>query len=167
MPFAKGKNYATPQRVYEYTQSERRCQPPNYGGPQLADEATFEGRLRRAIKTFGKQNVFAEAMGVRAATVSNWVRGKSAPELDQLLRIIAILGIDAHWLLTGEGEMKPVQRSTAERAFEVIAAVVDEARAISAGGDGEAVLARYQEVQRLVESTRTDQGRRKAQGDQG
>lgn len=101
------------------------------------------------------------------STVLRYEADKRTPGADYVLFFVQRAGVDAHWLLTGEGEMKPVQRSTAERAFEVIATVVDEARAISAGGDGEAVLARYQEVQRLVESTRTDQGRRKAQGDQG
>ena len=36
-------------------------------------------------------------------TVSNWERGHDVPKLTTLIRVSEVLGVNLHWLLTGQG----------------------------------------------------------------
>ena len=62
-------------------------------------EETFEQRFSREIaKALVKKNVtqieLADAIGIRQASISNYISGKNAPRLATALKICAYLGID-------------------------------------------------------------------------
>ena len=66
----------------------------------------FGGRLKRAIDASPlDQKRLAEVLGVREATVTAWVKG-TPPKGEHLLRLPGMLGVNGHWLLTGEGDMR-------------------------------------------------------------
>jgi transcriptional regulator with XRE-family HTH domain len=61
-------------------------------------------RVRRALDHHGRsQSDLARTLGVRAATVSDWFTGRSAPSGPILLRLPEALGVRTGWLFTGEG----------------------------------------------------------------
>lgn len=54
----------------------------------------------------GNKAAFARAIGTDGATLSNYLGSKrrSKPSVDLIARIVTALGVDARWLLTGEGD---------------------------------------------------------------
>lgn len=50
----------------------------------------------------GNKTQFANAIGVKQTTVSNYLTRNSSPSGDVLARIVEHLGVDARWLLTGK-----------------------------------------------------------------
>lgn len=54
----------------------------------------------------GNKAAFARAIGTDGATLSNYIGSKrrSKPSVDMIARIVTALGVDALWLLTGEGD---------------------------------------------------------------
>lgn len=44
-----------------------------------------------------------ERLKVSRRTIGNWDTGRSRPSLDQILQLSDLLGVNIHWLLTGEG----------------------------------------------------------------
>jgi transcriptional regulator with XRE-family HTH domain len=72
-------------------------------------ESDFVDRLRAALDDAGiTQSRLAGELGVRAATVSDWLTRKSIPGGEVMMRLPEILQVDGHWLLTGHGS--PVLR---------------------------------------------------------
>ena len=63
------------------------------------------------------QKELAEELGVTTGTWQNWESGKFPPSSEALERLAA-LGIEGHWLLSGEGEVLQSQRMKYERAVE-------------------------------------------------
>lgn len=60
-------------------------------------------RLVQAIDQKGlTQTAVARVADVDQSTVSNWKKGKSFPTMDQLARLLPLLGKSGHFLLTGE-----------------------------------------------------------------
>jgi len=65
--------------------------------------AFFE-RLRQVLADRGmSQADLARELGVGEATVSEWFTRGRVPSGDVLLRLPAVLEVNGHWLLTGEG----------------------------------------------------------------
>ncbi len=56
----------------------------------------------KAYYNFKSNLVFANFLGIKANTLSNW---HSRNSIDYELIISKCVGINGHWLLTGEGEM--------------------------------------------------------------
>ena len=52
-----------------------------------------------------KVSDFAEKLGIQYRTYQSYERGERKPPYELLELIITQFGINAHWLLTGEGEM--------------------------------------------------------------
>lgn len=119
---------APPQAIYEYTQDRGACQGVSYGSAQVSDRTEFRRRLALAVEQSPlRQREIAERLGVREATVSDWMAGRTAPNLDQLLRLPVILDVSGHWLLTGAEPMRPVEQHAAVDALVEIARIVEEA----------------------------------------
>lgn len=56
----------------------------------------------------GNKAAFSKAIGIDPATMSSYIGNKrrSKPSVDMVSKIVTTLGIDARWLLTGEGGMQ-------------------------------------------------------------
>jgi len=69
-------------------------------------EKNFAELLRELIHSLRLKDIeFAQRCGIKKATLSNYVNGKSLPDWSTLREIVQIFGINPVWLLTGEGEM--------------------------------------------------------------
>lgn len=47
----------------------------------------------------------ADVCGVPARTIQNWIKGDRTPNAADLGKVCAHLGVNGHWLLTGDGAM--------------------------------------------------------------
>lgn len=66
--------------------------------------SAFLARLRRGLEKRGmSQAELARALGVGEATVSEWFTRGRVPQGDVFLRLPAVLRMNGHWLLTGNG----------------------------------------------------------------
>jgi hypothetical protein len=73
-------------------------------------------RLKIFAKTcFGTQRAFGEALGMKDAQLSDYVRERFFPG-QALLEGFVRLGGNAHWLLTGEGSMCTPKRGAVDHA---------------------------------------------------
>lgn len=71
-----------------------------------AGERNFSDLLREVIHSLRLKDIeFAQQCGIKKATLSNYVNGKSFPDWQTLREIVRVFGINPSWLLTGEGEM--------------------------------------------------------------
>jgi len=94
----------------------------------VSDRTEFRRRLALAVEQSRlRQREIAKRLGGREATVSDWMAGRTAPNLDQLLRLPGLLNVSGHWLLTGAGPMRPVPHHEAINALIEIARIVEEA----------------------------------------
>lgn len=66
--------------------------------------AELKERLRKALRDAGlNQSELAVKVGISRASVSDWVTGETKTiEGANLTKAAAVLGVDAHWLATGE-----------------------------------------------------------------
>lgn len=107
----------------------------------MEPDYTFAYRLEKVLRERGiSQNQLARALSVRGKRVYTSVVNRWLPRHDQedwrpilpsgeyMLRLPEILGVDGHWLLTGQGEMLPIPPSAKERAFDLIAQIADRLR---------------------------------------
>lgn len=75
-------------------------------------EEGIQGRLRLARHAAGlSMREAAERTGVPARTISNYELGEHKPSIDYIVTICTCFGINANWLLTGEGPMLKDQRA--------------------------------------------------------
>ena len=89
---------------------------------------TFKERLTKAIEGSGQpKGEIAKAMGVHHTRVSKWL-ATGVMELNYLLKLPGVLGIDGHWLLTGEGEMRRQPKTVGEAALAQMFAIMDGVR---------------------------------------
>ena len=70
---------------------------------------TVNDRIECVVNEFydGKKASFANAIGIDRFTIANYLgpKKRSKPSVDMLAKMVKALNVDAHWLLTGEGEM--------------------------------------------------------------
>lgn len=65
--------------------------------------AGFRARLREGLEHRGiSQTELARRLEVRVATVNEWLNRDTMPSGPTMLRLPGMLGVDGHWLLTGE-----------------------------------------------------------------
>lgn len=63
----------------------------------------FRARLREALERRGmSQTELARQLGVRVATVNEWLNRETMPSGAIMLQLPRVLTVDGHWLLTGE-----------------------------------------------------------------
>lgn len=70
---------------------------------------SLKDRLKKALSQEGKklsQAGLARACGIKPPSVSDWMSGRTQTlEGENLVRAAGYLGVNAHWLGTGEGSM--------------------------------------------------------------
>lgn len=102
--------------------------------------AAFRTRMRQALDRRGMSQVeLSRALQVRAATVTDWLNRGTMPGGAILLRLPALLRVDGHWLLTGEGAPEPrtgdcLDEEDAARAAELLEAALEILRTPHASG---------------------------------
>jgi transcriptional regulator with XRE-family HTH domain len=73
--------------------------------------SAFFERLRQCLHERAmSQADLARQLGVGVGTVSEWFTRGRVPNGDVMLRLPAALGVNGHWLLTGEGPRKLERR---------------------------------------------------------
>lgn len=96
-----------------------------------------KGRIQQALDGAGVTATalaekLAERMGedVFPSVTTSWVcqKGPRAPSARYLVLLPEVLGVSGHWLLTGDGPMRPPNPNRETRAFREIAALVDRVR---------------------------------------
>jgi transcriptional regulator with XRE-family HTH domain len=116
----------------------------------VSDQAT-QIRLRDSIRALGlTDKAFAEAGGITRQTLAGYLNTDREPSRDTLAAWVKAYNLNAHWLLTGEGEMladhqnQALQHPLAQRVNQVALLMsesgVDELellRAVRAMVDGE------------------------------
>lgn len=103
--------------------------------------STFAYRLDRVLRERGiSQNELARALSVEGkrvytSVVNRWLPRSGQedwrpilPSGEYMLRLPEILGVDGHWLLTGEGEMLSIPPAAKALAFDLIARIADRVR---------------------------------------
>lgn len=66
----------------------------------------ISGRISVILQTTGQtQTDFANSISTSRTSVANWLKGVSEPSCNYLRNIVIIFNVDAHWLLTGQGNM--------------------------------------------------------------
>jgi len=76
-------------------------------GKKTADSDLFPNRLNELIKLSysGRWTHLARAAGISPGSFGRYVNGAGKPTFDQIALICAASGVNANWLLTGEGPM--------------------------------------------------------------
>ena len=73
--------------------------------------SSFSTRLVRAMaeKNIKQVSLVNAGLGSKG-TISNWYSGKSMPDAETVGKVASFLGVNTHWLSTGQGEMTdPIQ----------------------------------------------------------
>lgn len=87
----------------------------------------FRTRLREGLaRRRMSQTELARQLGVRVATVNEWLNRGTMPSGPIMLRLPGILSLDGHWLLTGERRAAGGAPLPSERR-ERVAALLEEA----------------------------------------
>ena len=63
-------------------------------------------RLRECVKLAGSAAKLARIAGMPRSTLETYLTGANAPKPDRLRTICQVLGVNGHWLLLGEGNIK-------------------------------------------------------------
>ncbi len=81
-------------------------------------KATIGERLRTARETKEMdQGTLAERAGVVTRTLQRWEKGEQVPDGVALTRLARATGVQASWLLTGDGEMYPAPPPRPENVY--------------------------------------------------
>jgi len=80
-------------------------------------------KIREALEL--QRDVFALKIGISSQGLGNYERGDRTPDADVLSACCSVFGIDAHWLLTGQGEMFSDPTLIAKAAPPVFPAVME------------------------------------------
>lgn len=93
---------------------------------------TINDRLEQVINSLfgGNKAAFAKSIDLPPTGMSNYIGNKrrSIPSSEIASKIVSVLGVDANWLLTGEGDMlkvAPAEQSNVVRDNNVIAREIE------------------------------------------
>ena len=82
--------------------------------------STFHRRLAMVLADDGReQKEIARLIGVTSSQLANWKRDVS-PRVSIIAQLIEVLGVDGHWLMTGEGSVHPAGRDELGLRLDVI-----------------------------------------------
>lgn len=90
----------------------------------MPDWSTFERRLEWAIENAPEsREELAAKLGTASTRFPEWTHRRRRPSLKYMLQFPGVLGVDGHWLLTGEGSPEPKENigwklSEIERVIE-------------------------------------------------
>jgi transcriptional regulator with XRE-family HTH domain len=69
-------------------------------------ETTVNKRVKNIVDALGiTQNAFASKIDVAGSVIYNIVNGRNKPSFDILEKIVSLFGVNASYILTGEGDM--------------------------------------------------------------
>ena len=88
-----------------------------YGKARIKKEfgdRRFQERLEWAMGPQSQQQI-TQALGLGESTLSNYLTGKSNPDLPMLRALAQIMGVSLGWLVTGEGSPARWRRETSSR----------------------------------------------------
>lgn len=73
--------------------------------------STIAERIKLARKNRGlSQELLAERINISRGACGHWERGKALPSTEHLSKLASILNVRLDWLMSGQGEMEPVQQ---------------------------------------------------------
>lgn len=72
-----------------------------------AAETSFAKRLQLLVQEFGSRYALAKSSGIPSSTLQSYEAG-SVPGMHALLTLAQVANVDLNWLMTGNGEMRPV-----------------------------------------------------------
>lgn len=73
------------------------------GSTNPVDQDAFGRRLQYCAEKVGSFSALAKATGIRPASFSDYLSGKSDPPRQKIIAIAEAVGVSAGWLTTGEG----------------------------------------------------------------
>ncbi len=75
-----------------------------------------------------RRSELGSILGIKPTTYSAWKNGGTQPNYEILFGKVEHLGVNLHWLLTGEGEMmlKDVQGGGGDGRYEAIGRMTEE-----------------------------------------
>lgn len=126
----------------------------------FSTDATIHERIKHLVDVLAdsKNTVFAQKLGISEANVRGYIKGV-VPKTDVLEKIVRNYDINAHWLLTGEGEMlrdaaEGVHRETEEAEKMLLAAEYSTASVPLVADLLDRITAQAAEIGRLEERIR-------------
>jgi transcriptional regulator with XRE-family HTH domain len=87
----------------QITEIRKPCQEVFDNKLKPAVRQSFGERLRQAFEGIGNSEI-ARKIGVSPSAITDYMKGKTLPTAEGLVRIAEISKTNLHWLLTGEGE---------------------------------------------------------------
>lgn len=103
-------------------------------GSDQGDEALKERMNQRLNQLHWSLVDLAETTGESYRNVHRWIREDVKVPAHFISRFVEVVPVSSRWLLTGDGTPDPVKESTAKRALERIAHVLDAVRLTSSTG---------------------------------
>lgn len=102
-------------------------------------QKTVGERLAEAREARGLEqaDLAGKIPGATQSVVSLWESDKRKLSAEKLIALVRALRIDAHWLLTGDGDMDRHEPEDEARAFRAIVRYVRRIQRESTLGDGE------------------------------
>lgn len=79
---------------------------------------TFAERLR-FLRGDKSQETFSDEIGLSQRGLSRYETGKNSPDIKLLQRVCEKLGVEAKWLLFGEGSMRPEKAEAAAKTQHI------------------------------------------------
>lgn len=93
---------------------------------QATAKVRIKERLRQVLEAFGSDVEIANRLGVDRTSIRPWREGSSAPSAPQLARIAVTLGVNADWLLTGEGTPQREHMTDSVQGLEALAQALNK-----------------------------------------
>lgn len=151
------------------------CQEVTLGDPAGLDRQGFTDRLQQAMDWRGyNPNSLARALEMSQPTVRAWFEEGAIPNGAALQRLAPKLGVNLHWLITGQGPSAPPTEAEADQARHAYAiaaadilAIVRQAltrfqqSAISGVPNAAEILAENAREKQLVEEAKAQAAARK------
>lgn len=96
----------------------------------------LSNRIRECAKLAGSGDKLSQLSAIPRRTLEMYLAGESEPKALRVAAIAKAVGVSGHWLLTGEGEMRPGGSSGTESSLEDEFAMVPGYSIQVAAGDG-------------------------------
>lgn len=75
---------------------------------EFNSKTNFSSRLELAIQQDGRpKGIIAQKVGVKPPVMSRWLNQGVQPDSENVNKLARVLNLSVHWLLTGDGAMRP------------------------------------------------------------